>query len=105
MRRKRKNGSRARAIPGRRSREGDGQARRRGRRGEQSFVGSSGGGTEREQRDPLAGPILAELTSHHVEPVHNLQVTFNLENFVGRPGRTTPVRDFDDCSHGFLKKT
>ena len=38
-----------------------------------SFVGSSGGGTEREPRDPLAGPILAELTSHHVEPVHNLQ--------------------------------
>ena len=38
-------------------------------------MGSSGGGTstEREPRDPLVGPILAELTSHHVEPVHNLQ--------------------------------
>ena len=38
-----------------------------------SFVGSSGGGTEREPRDPSAGPSLAELTNHHVEPVHNLQ--------------------------------
>ena len=31
---------------------------------EQSFIGSSGGGTEREPRDPLAGPIVAELSSH-----------------------------------------